>query len=143
MFLEVNGSSVYGEQRFRDQALRLALRSSGRTRTVLDFSLSPAYYRTTAPNNRRITMKVGVIRCMQTEDMCPGTSDFKAMQNKTGGFESVDGPIEIIGHTSCGGCPGKKAVFKAKMLAGRGADTISLCIMHNKRQPHRLRLPIS
>ncbi len=70
-------------------------------------------------------MKIGVIRCMQTEDMCPGTSDFKAIQNKTGAFDGVDGPIEIIGHTNCGGCPGKKALLKAKMLVGRGADTIA------------------
>ena len=25
-------------------------------------------------------MKVGIIRCMQTEDFCPGTTDFKAVR---------------------------------------------------------------
>lgn len=27
-------------------------------------------------------MKVGLIRCMQTEDMCPGTTDFKVMRER-------------------------------------------------------------
>jgi hypothetical protein len=27
-------------------------------------------------------MKVGLIRCMQTEDMCPGTTDFKVIKKK-------------------------------------------------------------
>lgn len=34
-------------------------------------------------------MKVGVIRCMQTEDFCPGTGDFRAIQNRTGMFQDV------------------------------------------------------
>ena len=33
-------------------------------------------------------MKVGIIRCMQTEDYCPGTTDFKAIREKTGVFAS-------------------------------------------------------
>lgn len=28
-------------------------------------------------------MKVGLIRCMQTEDMCPGTTDFKVIKEKS------------------------------------------------------------
>lgn len=36
-------------------------------------------------------MKVGIIRCMQTEDYCPGTTDFKAIREKTGVFEGVEG----------------------------------------------------
>jgi len=31
-------------------------------------------------------MKVGIIRCMQTEDYCPGTADFMAIRNKRGSF---------------------------------------------------------
>ena len=26
-------------------------------------------------------MKIGIIRCMQTEDFCPGTADFKMIQD--------------------------------------------------------------
>ena len=52
-------------------------------------------------------MKIGIIRCMQTEDYCPGTADFKAIANKTGVFSRIEGDIEIIGFINCGGCPGK------------------------------------
>lgn len=27
-------------------------------------------------------MKLGIIRCMQTEDFCPGTMDFKVIKRK-------------------------------------------------------------
>ena len=39
-------------------------------------------------------MKLAIIRCMQTEDFCPGTSDFKAIREKTGAFEGIDENIE-------------------------------------------------
>ena len=41
-------------------------------------------------------MKLAIIRCMQTEDYCPGTSDFKAIKNKTGAFANVEEDIELI-----------------------------------------------
>ena len=39
-------------------------------------------------------MKLGVIRCMQTEDYCPGTADFKVIKNRKGAFEGVEEDIE-------------------------------------------------
>jgi predicted metal-binding protein len=69
--------------------------------------------------------KVGIIRCQQTEDICPGTTDFKIAQEGKGAFEQI-GPVEIIGFLSCGGCPGKRAVSRAKMLVDRGATHIVL-----------------
>ena len=76
-------------------------------------------------------MKVGLIRCMQTEDMCPASTDFKFMHDKKGAFEGVEGEIELIGVNTCGGCPGKRAVTRAKEMVKRGADTIVLasCIL--------------
>ncbi len=71
-------------------------------------------------------MKVGIIRCMQTEDVCPGTTDFKVIRERQGAFEGITGDIDIIGFVSCGGCPGKKAVLRAKELVKCGADTIVL-----------------
>ena len=47
-------------------------------------------------------MKLGIIRCMQTEDYCPGTTDFKAIKNKIGAFTGEDN-IELVGFTNCGG----------------------------------------
>ena len=48
-------------------------------------------------------MKLGIIRCLQTEDYCPGTTDFRAIKEKTGAFQGVSEEIEIIGFIGCGG----------------------------------------
>lgn len=34
-------------------------------------------------------MKLGIIRPMQTEDYCPGTSDFKAIRERKGAFKDT------------------------------------------------------
>jgi len=67
--------------------------------------------------------KVGIIRCRQTEDACPGTTDFKVASEGKLAFEGM-GPATIVGFVSCGGCPGKRAVFRAKMMVDRGAEAI-------------------
>ena len=43
-------------------------------------------------------MKIGIIRCMQTEDYCPGTADFMAVKNRSGAFSGVTEELEIL-HT--------------------------------------------
>jgi predicted metal-binding protein len=68
-------------------------------------------------------MKAGIIRCQQTEDYCPGTTDFKVAKEGKEAFEE-SGPVEIVGFVSCGGCPGKRAVARAKTLVDRGAQVI-------------------
>jgi predicted metal-binding protein len=70
-------------------------------------------------------MKVGIIRCQQKEDMCQGAIDFKAAKEGLLAFEAT-GPVEVIGFVSCGGCPGKRAGMRAKMMAARGAEAIVL-----------------
>lgn len=70
-------------------------------------------------------MKVGVIRCQQTEDMCPGTTDFKVVSEGKMAFAEI-GPAEIVGFVSCGGCPGKKAVTRTQTMVDRGAEVIAL-----------------
>jgi predicted metal-binding protein len=69
--------------------------------------------------------KIGIIRCQQTEDICPGTTDFKVVKEGSKAFEQT-GPGEIIGFVSCGGCPGKNAVNRAKKLVEKGAEVIAL-----------------
>lgn len=80
-------------------------------------------------------MKVGIIRCMQTEDTCPGTADFRQIREKTGVFQGVEEEIVLIGFINCGGCPGKKAVQRAKELVRRGADTIAFASCTQKGTP--------
>lgn len=80
-------------------------------------------------------MKVGLIRCMQTEDMCPATTDLKVMQEKRCAFEGVAEEINVIGVNTCGGCPGKKAVTRAAEMVKRGADTIVLASCITRGNP--------
>ena len=80
-------------------------------------------------------MKLGIIRCMQTEDFCPGTGDFKDIRNKTGVFADVKEEIELVGFANCGGCPGKRAVLRARELVKRGADTIAFASCIQKGTP--------
>lgn len=80
-------------------------------------------------------MRVGLIRCMQTEDMCPGTTDFGFMREKKGAFKDIDEEIILVGFNSCGGCPGKKAVTRAAEMVRRGADTIVFASCITKGNP--------
>ena len=52
-------------------------------------------------------MKLGIIRCMQTEDYCPGSRDFRTIRERKGAFMGED-DIQLVGFINCGGCPGKK-----------------------------------
>ena len=70
--------------------------------------------------------KVGIIRCQQTEDLCPGTTDFVMAAKGKGSFEAF---------VSCGGCPGKRAVARAKMLVDRGAEAVALASCIGKGSP--------
>lgn len=79
-------------------------------------------------------MKVGVIRCSQTEDMCPGTGDFNAAAQGTGAFAAF-GPCTVVGFVSCGGCPGSKAVARAQTLVDRGAEAVAVASCITKGHP--------
>lgn len=69
--------------------------------------------------------KVGIIRCRQTEDLCPSTACLKVAASGKGAFEEL-GPCEVIGIVSCGGCPGKQVVARVQMLVNRGAEAVAL-----------------
>lgn len=78
--------------------------------------------------------KVGIIRCQQTEDLCPGTKDLLYAAQGKGSFEEF-GPCEVIGFVSCGGCPGKRAVARAQMLRDRGAEVVVMASCISKGTP--------
>lgn len=70
-------------------------------------------------------MKVGIIRCQQTEDICPGTKCLASARDGKEAFQE-SGAAEVVGFISCGGCPGKKAVARAMEMEKRGAEAIFL-----------------
>jgi predicted metal-binding protein len=45
------------------------------------------------------------------------------------------GEVEVIGFVSCGGCPGKRAIPRAKMLVKMGAEAIVLASCISKGNP--------
>lgn len=84
--------------------------------------------------------KIGIIRCRQTEEMCPGTTDFKMAASGKGACEAL-GPCEVVGFISCGGCPGKRAVDRAGMLKERGAEVVLLASCIKKGTPIGMACP--
>ncbi len=79
-------------------------------------------------------LKVGLIRCRQTEDMCPGNTDFKVAREGKMAFEKT-GSVEIVGFLSCGGCPGKNVGRRAKLMVDRGAEAIVICSCISRGNP--------
>lgn len=79
-------------------------------------------------------MKAGIIRCQQTEDTCPGDRGFEIARAGRGAFAET-GPVEIIGFVSCGGCPGKKVLQRARLLVRKGVDCIALATCMSKDGP--------
>jgi len=80
-------------------------------------------------------MKIGLIRCQQTEDMCPATTDLMAIKSNKFAFEGVEEDIELVGLVTCGGCPGKKAITRAQEMVKRGADTIVIASCITRGNP--------
>ncbi|AKB85602.1 hypothetical protein MCMEM_1549 [Methanococcoides methylutens MM1] len=61
--------------------------------------------------------------------------DFKVIREKKCAFEGIEEDIEIIGMVSCGGCPGKKAIIRARDMVKRGADTVVLASCITRGNP--------
>jgi len=80
-------------------------------------------------------MKIGIIRCMQTEDYCTGSTCFQVAGGKECAFAGIDEDVEVTGFANCGGCPGKKAVLRAREMVKRGADTIVFASCITKGNP--------
>ncbi len=72
--------------------------------------------------------KIGIIRCQDQSERCPGFFCFPALREKSGNFAVYDS-VEIVGFDTCGGCyRGKsdKVVARAQRLKERGAEIIHL-----------------
>ena len=54
---------------------------------------------------------------------------------KEGVFAGVEEDIKIVGFINCGGCPGKRAVARAREMVRRGADTICFTTCISKGTP--------
>ena len=70
-------------------------------------------------------MKVGIIICDRYKN-CAGGKCFRAIQNREGAFNIYDkeAPLEIVGYTSCGGCPGGNIEHAPEEMIKNGAEAI-------------------
>ena len=73
------------------------------------------------------TIKIGIIICDRYKD-CAGGKCFRSMKNREGAFSIYDNDeeLEIVGYTSCGGCPGGNIEYTPEEMIKNGVDVIHL-----------------
>ena len=69
--------------------------------------------------------KIGIIICDRYRN-CAGGKCFRAMQNREGAFDiyKKDEGLELVGYTSCGGCPGGNIEYAPEEMRKNGAEVI-------------------
>ena len=71
-------------------------------------------------------VKVGIIICDRYHT-CAGGKCLRAMYNKEGAFaQYVDTDIELVGYTTCGGCPGGNVEYAGEEMIKNGTQVIHL-----------------
>lgn len=84
--------------------------------------------------------RIGVITCQNISMVCAGLNCLRALSSHLGTFARYVGDIEIVGFTTCGGCPGHLAKKKAEsMVRYGGAEKIHLgcCIFGSRPNPNK------
>ena len=70
--------------------------------------------------------KIGIIICDRYSS-CAGGKCFRSLKNREGGFARYkDEEIELVGYTSCGGCPGGNVEYAPAEMKKNGAEIIHL-----------------
>ena len=72
------------------------------------------------------TTKVGIIICDRYR-CCAGGKCLRAMKNKEGAFSIYSGTeVELVGFTTCDGCPGGNVEYVGEEMVKNGAQVIHL-----------------
>ena len=70
--------------------------------------------------------KVGIVICDRYR-RCAGGKCLRAMRNKEGAFSIYeDTDVELVGFTTCDGCPGGNIEYAGEEMVKNGADVIHL-----------------
>ncbi len=69
--------------------------------------------------------KIGIIICDRYRN-CAGGKCFRALRERDGAFDiyNKNENIEVVGYTSCGGCPGGNIEYAPEEMKKNGAETI-------------------
>ncbi len=72
-------------------------------------------------------MKIGIIICHRYRD-CGGGKCFRSVRERRGGFSKYPAgePVEVVGYSSCGGCPGGNVEYVPEEMIKNGARAIHL-----------------
>jgi predicted metal-binding protein len=71
-------------------------------------------------------VKIGIIICGRY-NACAGGKCFRAMRERKGAFEAYqDRDLEVVGFTTCGGCPGGNIEYAPEEMKANGAEVIHL-----------------
>jgi len=71
--------------------------------------------------------KIGIIMCGRYQG-CAGGKCFRAIRERVGAFSAYpdEQPIEVVGYSSCGGCPGGNIEHVPGEMKSNGAEVIHL-----------------
>ena len=71
-------------------------------------------------------LKVGIIICDRYR-RCAGGKCFRSMRNKEGAFSGYkDTELELVGFSTCDGCPGGNVEYASDEMVKNGAEAIHL-----------------
>lgn len=72
-------------------------------------------------------MRIGIIICGRYQN-CGGGKCLRAMRERVGGFAAypADEPLELVGYSYCGGCPGGNIEYVPEEMKRNGAEAIHL-----------------
>ncbi len=75
--------------------------------------------------NKNKKTKIGIIICDRYRN-CAGGKCFRALQNREGAFDIYKKyeNLELVGYTSCGGCPGGNIEYAPEEMIKNGAEII-------------------
>lgn len=72
------------------------------------------------------TVKIGIIICDRYR-RCAGGKCFRSMKNREGAFSIyADTAVELVGFTTCDGCPGGNIEYAGDEMVKNGAEVVHL-----------------
>lgn len=71
--------------------------------------------------------KIGIIICDRYRS-CGGGKCFRALRERVGGFAGYAGDdgVQVVGYSTCGGCPGGNVEYVPEEMMKNGAEAIHL-----------------
>lgn len=72
-----------------------------------------------------MSIRIGIIICDRYR-RCAGGKCLRAMRNREGAFSRYTDEIELVGYTTCAGCPGGNIEYAGDEMVKNGAEVIHL-----------------